>query len=436
MRNPLSVPNGTPEDALTRPSYGRGGPPWPPCLRGRRASRPSRALRDRRGSEGRHRGLPLQGVSRVVVFLLLALALTLPATAQKATDWPMFRGDHQQQGRAEGTLATDLKVLWTFSIEDGVEATAAIAGGTVYVGSLGGFLYALDLQTGKERWRYEATAEIKSSPAVSRGVVYFGDGGGVLHAVDAATGKKRWTHEVGAEITSSPNIVSVSGDAGGDCVLFGSYDQSLYCLAPKDGTVRWQVETSGPVHGTPAVFESSAISAGCDGFLRRVEVKSGKTLSEAELGGYVAASAAVAGGIAYVPTFESEVLAVDLKTGKILWRYKPDREFPFYASAAVAADRIVTAGRDKRVHAIDRKTGAALWMYATRARIDSSPVIVGDRVFFGGGDGRLTALRLKDGKVAWQFEAGGAMLAYPAVADGRLIISTEDGIVYCFGATS
>ena len=36
----------------------------------------------------------------------------------------------------------------------------------MFVGSLDGFLHALDLETGKPVWTFEAKAEVKSSPSV------------------------------------------------------------------------------------------------------------------------------------------------------------------------------------------------------------------------------------------------------------------------------
>ena len=90
-------------------------------------------------------------------------------------------------------------------------------------------------------------------------------------------------------------IVS-SANFAGSCVLFGSYDQFLYCLSPKDGSVLWKVETDGYVHGTPAVAGDTVISAGCDGFLRVLRLKDGSEVRRVQLGGYVAGSPALADG--------------------------------------------------------------------------------------------------------------------------------------------
>jgi hypothetical protein len=69
----------------------------------------------------------------------------------------------------------------------------------VYVGSQTSDLVAIDLQTGKLRWKYHAKDGIwESSPAVHDGIVYVGDLSGLLHAVTAEDGK--------ALIKSSPVV--------------------------------------------------------------------------------------------------------------------------------------------------------------------------------------------------------------------------------------
>lgn len=372
------------------------------------------------------------GASPTLLSIVLLLAI-LPAHAAES-DWTQFRGGPAQQGIAEA-LPADLAPAWTFEIADGVESTAAIAatpaGELVFVAGLDGTLYALTLDGGSLRWKYETGEEIKSSPLVLDGSVYFGDELGRFHAVDAATGKPRWTIEVDASVTGSVNL----SPAG--CLLFGSYDNFLYCVSPADGKVRWKVETEGYVHGTPAVAGGKAVSSGCDGYLRIVDAADGTEIKKVELGGYVAASPAIRDGVTYVGSFESQVLAVDLGSGEILWTYQhPQRKFPFYASPAVTAERVIVGGRDKMVHALDRKTGEALWTYASKARFDSSPVVSGDRVFVADQAGELLALALADGEVRWSFETGDSFTASPAIARGRLVISTESGTVYCFAPTA
>ena len=106
---------------------------------------------------------------------------------------------------------------------------------------------------------------------------------GVFHAVDAQTGEPRWTFEAEAEIISSANVAQ-------DRLLFGSYDQFLYCLSVEDGSLVWKLETEGYVHGTPAIVNGAVIVSGCDGYLRIINITDGVEQQKIALGDYVAAS--------------------------------------------------------------------------------------------------------------------------------------------------
>src|SRR5689334_14632077 len=123
-----------------------------------------------------------------------------------ADDWPQFRGNPQLTGVATTKLPPALKLLWTYEAGEPIESSAAIVAGSVYVGAQSGDLLAIDLQTGKLRWKYRASADGigESSPAVQDGIVYIGDLSGVFHAVHAADGKAAWTFKTSGEIKSSP----------------------------------------------------------------------------------------------------------------------------------------------------------------------------------------------------------------------------------------
>ena len=119
-------------------------------------------------------------------------------------------------------------------------------------------------------------------------------------------------------------------------MVFGSYDNNLYCLSLKDGSLLWKLETAGYVHATPAIQDENVIVTGCDGKLHIVRLSDGKQVNSIDLGAYVAASPAISAGHVYVGTFGNEVVAVDLSKSKISWHYEdPTKKFPFYASAAV-----------------------------------------------------------------------------------------------------
>jgi len=354
-----------------------------------------------------------------------------PTTRPGQTDWPSFRGDAQLTGVAITTLPERLTVRWKYEAAEAVTSTAAIARGVVYVGCHDGRLYALDLTTGTLKWKYAAKGPIESSPTVVAQTVFFGDQEGVLHAVDTQTGQARWTFA-----TSSPNH-----QAGR--LVFGSYDNVVYCLAARDGKLLWKHETQDMVHGTPAIVRERVVFAGCDGRLHVIRLADGQEVAAVKLGSPCGASAACQGKHAFVGTVGGQVLAIDWSAARTLWTYEdPERQLPIVSSAAVTPDSVVVGGRDKRLIALDPHTGRPQWTFVTKGKIESSPVVVRsangdtskDRVFVGSADGNLYAVNLATGRETWRFETGSSISASPAVAADCLVIATEDGVIYCFGS--
>ena len=365
---------------------------------------------------------------RVLKLLLFVLCLAVPVMGDTPADnWSQFRGNHQLTGVSQANVPTSLKPLWTYEAGEPIESSAAIVGGTVFVGSQKGELVALSLENGSVYWKFSTGSAIgESSPAYGNGTVYIGDLGGWINALNATNGNKNWAFKTGGEIKSSPVVV-------GDRVLIGSYDEHLYCLNARTGALLWKFKTNGPVHSTPGISDGLAFIAGCDEVFRAIRISDGKEVFTVLSGAYTGASPAVRGGSAFYGTFDNEVLGVNLAERKISWRYEhPQRKFPFYSSAAVTATRLVLGGRDKMVHGLTLD-GKAAWTFTTRARVESSPAIAGGRVFVGSNDGRFYVLNLNTGAKLWEFDAGAPLSASPAIANGRIVIGSQDGRLYCFG---
>jgi eukaryotic-like serine/threonine-protein kinase len=365
---------------------------------------------------------------RYLFFLPFILLLFISSRAQSTSNWPMFRGSSALTGIASTELPKSLKLRWTFQAKDSIESSAAIVDGVIYVGSMDASLYAVDLDTGKLRWRYATNGPVQeSSPCIQDGVAYIGDLNGVFHAVNVKTGKSNWTFKTESEIKSSPNCTNGK-------IYFGSYDQNLYCLSAASGSLIWKYTTEGPLHSSPALYDQQIYISGCDELFRVIHPSTGKLIYSFPLGAYTGASVAVRDDYAFVGTFGNTVIGINLKKRETQWLYShPTRSFPFYSSAAVTSDRVVLGGRDKMIHCLDRISGKAIWTFLTRARVESSPLISGNRVFIGSNDGLLYELDLISGQKNWSFTAGAPLSASPAAAQGTLVIGSQDGQLYCFG---
>ncbi|MGH7820838.1 MAG: PQQ-binding-like beta-propeller repeat protein, partial [Candidatus Binatia bacterium] len=90
----------------------------------------------------------------------LAAILLISATAP-AADWPMYGRDiHHSFHNDDDTVITQQNVSklihkWFFATLDAVSVTPAVAGGVVYFGDWHGFFWALDAETGLQKWVFQ-----------------------------------------------------------------------------------------------------------------------------------------------------------------------------------------------------------------------------------------------------------------------------------------
>ena len=92
----------------------------------------------------------------------------------------------------------------------------------------------------------------------------------------------------------------------------------------------------------------------------------------------------------------------------------------------------IVSSQRKQVDAIDLTTGKRIWRHTLKRRADASPVIAGDDVWIPASDGRLLRLDLTDGTEKWSHEIRGGYVAGVAITDGELFVADDDGVVRCF----
>jgi outer membrane protein assembly factor BamB len=263
---------------------------------------------------------------------------------------------------------------------------------TIVIGAGDGTVYALDLTTGKERWRAKTGGKVRATPSVKDGVAVVGSWDGRVYAIDMATGKTRWVHHtVGDTIDLKREgydrraIQSTAAIAEG-LVFFGSRDDGFYAIDFATGERKWRSShgTSWVV-GSPAVRDGKAYVGSSDGhFIQSVDVASGRELWRTPVGSNVLSSPVLTGdllvvGIANTNVGRGELLALEAATGAVKWR------LPF-------AD--------------------AVW---------STPVIVGHEVYVGSDDGGIVAIEQVNAavpKLAVYYDS--TTSSRPFVGGGRL----------------
>ena len=81
----------------------------------------------------------------------------------------------------------------------------------------------LEAKTGRQIWKYATDGQVNSSPAVANGSLYVGSVDGMVYSIDVKTGTLRWRMHTNGPVISSPIIED-------DVVFVGSNDRLVYAL--------------------------------------------------------------------------------------------------------------------------------------------------------------------------------------------------------------
>ncbi len=299
---------------------------------------------------------------------------------------------------------------WRANVSSPVNSSPAVAGGLVVFGSRDGTFHAYDARSGRNRWTFD-TGELipwewgfegwdayTSSPVVLDSVVIVGAGDGVLYAIELSSGRELWRFETDGRIRSSPAVA--------DGVVFvGSADGRVYAVDLESGQERWRYEPDGvslvsadfgcdrrSIISSPTVVDGTVYVGSRDGWMYAIDQASGEFKWRADHQvSWAMSSPAVLGETLYSGTSDGTfVHALDVASGEELWRF--DAAGYTWSSPAVAGDAVYIGDGGGNLWALDRETGNVRWSYRTRGSVMSSPTIGGGMVYFGSDDGNIYAL--------------------------------------------
>lgn len=356
-----------------------------------------------------------------------------PATSP-LTNWPVTRGGPSLQASINATAPQNPTIAWTFEMESPGTAEAAVADGAILVGDVMGFLYCIDLDSRKLRWKHETGDTIQAAPALSNGKVFVGSGDQKFYALDLKTGEKIWSIDGDDKFSSAPTIVT-SPDGKSEWVLVNGYDGTTRCLLAENGNIIWTYKTDDYINGTPAIIDGRFVAfGGCDKVIHIINLADGKLVNEVVTDAQITNSVATAGTTIYCGNHANQVIAAEAEGKKPTWIYQGG-DFPFFTAPAVDDTHVYIGCRDKSLHAIKRTDGTRAWTFPTGGRVESSPIAFDDAIVFGSSDGRLYAAKPTDGSELWRLDLGEDLTASPVYAQGHIIIAGNDGTVFVISNT-
>lgn len=392
------------------------------------------------------------------IWFLGAHLLTSPVQAASAkktseraiaaqTDWNAF-ALRQIREQENASKKTGIKPIWEYSPDpDGgamVLSSPAVAQTThrVYctaavqdVASFFGTVYCVDVNSGKQVWKTDKVDGEDLKPFFSS---------------PALTADEKWL------------VVGQGLHTDADC--------HLICLNAETGALRWKVKTalhiesSPAIHGDLAVVGAGAIE-GADhkptthpGYVFAVQISTGKELWRHDVNDPESSPAIADDGTVYIGSgFNGNAIVAlrsesdeELKTKNLkreIWKIAAP--YPITGPITLEGDLVIVGGGNSDfvyadpnpagvVMALDRKTGAIKWQTPMDDSVLNRMVVRDGKVICPVRNGQVIALSLADGKPVWKESVSGKTPVVAGIAvsnDGQTVFAaSKDGVLALLSA--
>ena len=274
-------------------------------------------------------------------------------------------------------------------LTSGVEA----ADGLVIVASRKGQVFALDQQTGEQKWTAQLSGSVISSALIQTGRVILVANDGTVFALDEATGQQAWTYKM------ANAAFSLRGQASPV-----SLDPRTIAVASSNGYL-YAIDS---LTGAPRMQRRVAVSDGRSDIQRLVDIDAEPVVS----GQYVVTN-----------SFQGQVTVLDLAAQRVAWSVDASS----INRPEVAGNKVFVAQDDGKLKAFDLATGQELWQNEQLLNRNlSNPVLLGQQLVVGDLDGVLHLIDPNTGTIIGRSKTNGEVRTL-RVIDNQLFVATRKG---------
>jgi hypothetical protein len=414
-----------------------------------------------------------------------------PSAPAASLDWPTYHGSTDRAGAASSPLRTPLRQAWSTRLDAAMYAQPIVADGVVVAATENNTVYAVDISSGRVKWRRHLVAPARRSalpcgnidPSGITGTPAYdatthqvfvatesSDARHTLVALDVTDGQTRWQRSLdiatgrdrlaeqqrGALLVTRGRVYTAFGGRSGDCGNYVGYVAAISV----DGTgapLDYEVPTSreagiwaapGPVTGPGGdVYVASGNGAetggrfdGSDSVIRLTPTLQRTGLFAPNTWPQDNAQDLDLGSMSPVPVDGKIVIAgkrgvvylLSATLGGVGGEITHLDGCAGYGGAAVAATTVLMPC-DSGVRALRVDGDRLHWMWHKGA-LHGSPVIAGDAAYaFDGND--LVEFGVRDGHTRGRVHVGDVTrFATPAPAGGYVLVGTTSQLVAIAGA--
>lgn len=275
------------------------------------------------------------------------------------------------------------------NLSSGVEATE----GLVVVGNQKGQLFALDQQTGEQKWTAQLTGALLAPSLIHAGRVISVSNDGTVYAHEIATGAQVWTYDLpNVQFSLRGMAAPVALDARN--ILIASSNAYIYAL--------------DALSGVPKLQRRVAVSDGRSDIQRLVDIDG---------------EPVVAGQFVVTTSYQGQVTVLDLASQQVVW----SEDASSIQRPEVVGNGVFVAQTDGKIKAFEITSGQLLWENDQLLnRKLSNPVMLGTDLVVGDLDGVLHLIDPRTGQITGRSKTSGEVRSL-RVIDNQLYVSTRKG---------
>ena len=273
-----------------------------------------------------------------------------------------------------------------------------------------------------ELWEYDAGAGFGNfSPTIENGFVFVGTLKGEVYLLNVKTGKSEGSKSFGGALFSSPAIF--------DSLMIVASSQSsenLFAYGLYSGKILWSKKVSD-IESPPTMFGNTLYVATVGGDLFKVDPRTGDVLFHVKFPAPLRVSPAVDSNFCVVGCDDGNIYALDAANGKQVWKY--DAGSPVWCSASMN-DSLIFVGTDAGKLLVLRRSGTLDFDFTTGGKILSMPISDDKRIYFGSNDGNFYAISLVDGALLWKIQTDAPMIASASQTKTQVFFGGFDENLY------
>ncbi len=378
--------------------------------------------------------------------------VVLPPAVRNAA-WPQPGGN---PAHLMGHLAASdhLTEAWKVGIGEGggyrqiIMAQPVVLNGTVFTMDSAAEVSAFALTNGKRLWRVDTKPKHAKSTNVGGGLgadgttLYAVNGLFQLVALDLSSGKQKWRRDLDVPARSAPTIADGR-------VFVTTIDDRLLAFTAADGRPLWSHQSSTPVTamlGQPAAayYQGLVIAGFGSGELACLRAESGSVVWTDGLGASQSRATVadflsirglpvIANGLVYAVSMGGLLICNDVPTGRRVW----DRQIAGEDTPYIAGEWMFIVSAQQQIAAIGINDGHVTWItqlprWADPAKRKDTltwygPLLVSDRLIVTGTSEDALSISPYTGEVMGHITLSGAAAPVaPVVADGTVLLITND----------